>query len=184
MLLREDFIFEWATFAFLVLSSCVFLLYALKFKNNKFYFTAFLLGIFVFLFGALEEVSWFQRVFDYSGAQLIVEHNSQSEFNVHNLVIGGVALNKLIFGKILGIIIALYFLVPAIAKEMTNRGKSLFNGLYVPTPDMFDLIILFTIVGTVYLVLDFKKQGEILEYLLSFQLLVLFFREYLKTSRI
>ncbi|MBH46958.1 MAG: hypothetical protein CME71_02175, partial [Halobacteriovorax sp.] len=111
--MREDFIFEWATFIFLMLCSGVFSLYLLKFKKNKFYYLFFALGMIVFLFGAFEEVSWFQRVFDFKGTNLIIDNNSQSEFNIHNLVIGGIGLNKLIFGKILGVLIGLYYLIPA-----------------------------------------------------------------------
>lgn len=183
VVLREDFIFEWATFAFLLLSGGICFLFSIRLKNHKLYFPLFVVGTLIFLFGAMEEVSWFQRVFDFKGAEIVTRNNSQAEFNLHNLMIGGVSINRVIFGKILGLILGLYYLVPVIAKEFSKTGRSLFEGIYIPTPKLIDLWTFLLTVGIVYLVLNFKKQGEILEYLLSFQLLLLFFREYRKFLR-
>ena len=183
IVLREDYIFEWATFSFLILGSGVSFLFSFSLRKHKLYFPLFIIGAFIFLFGAMEEVSWFQRILDFKGAEIVTRNNSQSEFNLHNLMIGGVSINKVIFGKILGLILGIYYLVPVIAKEFSSTGRSLFEGIYIPTPKLIDLWTFLTTVGIVYLILNFKKQGEILEYLLSFQLLILFIREYRKLLR-
>lgn len=178
VILREDYIFEWATFSFLLVTGFLFFFYSLRFKNHKTYFWLFLGCMMVFLFGAFEEVSWFQRVFNFSGAEIVVKNNSQGEFNVHNLMVGGNSINKMIFGKLLGILIGLFYIVPSFTKELSLSGKLFFKGIYLPTPVMKDFVLFIITVGTVYLYLDFRKQGEILEFLLSFQMLIFFLREY------
>ena len=83
----EDFIFEWMTVIFLTLSSIFLLKIFLSFRKNKlskiikYFFLA--LSIF-FLFWALEEISWGQRIFNFSW-EYISQNNSQNEVNFHNL---------------------------------------------------------------------------------------------------
>lgn len=184
VVLREDYIFEWATFFFLLFTSLTFFLFSYKFRGHKAYLILFSFFSFLFLFGALEEVSYFQRFFMFSGSDVVVSNNSQGEFNIHNLVIGQTSINKLIFGKILGLIIGIYFVVPSVVKELSREGGLFFKGLFFPTPYMRDLILILIITTTVYLFLDFPKQGEILEYLISFQLLCFFTKEFLKQKEL
>lgn len=182
--LREDYIFEWATFIFLILISVIFSMYSYKFRRHKSYLMMFAFCAIVFLFGALEEVSWFQRTLGYSGAEVIVKNNAQGEFNIHNLMIGDKSVNRLIFGKVLGVLIGIYFLIPSLVKEFSDDGRLFLKGVYFPTPYMRDLTLILITISTVYLYLDFPKQGEILEYLLSFQLLTFYMREYLKLNEL
>lgn len=184
VVLREDYIFEWATFAFLLLISLTFIIYAYQFRKYKFYFVVFVSCALVFIFGACEEVSWFQRILDFKGAEFITGNNSQHEFNLHNLKVGSFSVNKMIFGKILGILIGMFYLIPSLVKELSDSGRLFLKGIFFPTPYMKDLILCLIIISTVYLYLNFPKQGEILEYLLSFQMFSFFLREYLSYERI
>ncbi|MCB0349323.1 MAG: hypothetical protein KDD37_10845, partial [Bdellovibrionales bacterium] len=52
-------------------------------------------------FGSMEEISWFQRIADINAGEFFLTHNKQAETNLHNLKVGEVGINKLIFGKIL-----------------------------------------------------------------------------------
>ena len=83
----EDLIVEWLTVIFLVLASTFLLKIFLSVRKNKlskirkYFFLA--LSIF-FLFWALEEISWGQRIFNFSW-EYISKNNSQNEVNFHNL---------------------------------------------------------------------------------------------------
>jgi hypothetical protein len=102
---KEDGFIEWMTF-FLYFSS--FLLMFFVYTSRRIYKAtttrlqdAIVIGIgLVFLFGALEEISWFQRVIDIESGEFFMKHNRQAETNIHNLIVGGVNINRLIFGKI------------------------------------------------------------------------------------
>ena len=50
----------------------------------------------------MEEISWGQRIFGIESPEWFLKHNRQVETNVHNLVIYGVNLNKVVFGTFLG----------------------------------------------------------------------------------
>jgi len=93
----EDSIFEWLTVIFLILASTFLLKIFLnvrkkKISNLKKYF--FLVLSISFLFWALEEISWGQRIFDFSWTY-ISQNNSQNEINFHNLNIIQPSLHKL-----------------------------------------------------------------------------------------
>jgi hypothetical protein len=53
------------------------------------------------LFAAGEEISWGQRVLGFSSPELFVRHNAQHETNLHNMVVAGVKVNKLVFSQLL-----------------------------------------------------------------------------------
>ncbi len=99
---QEDGIVEWLTVLGLLLGSFVcFIRFAklLRKKSTWFLFVTFGLGLFLF-FAAGEEISWGQRIFGISTPEYFKENNAQQETNLHNLVVGGVKLNKLIFSVI------------------------------------------------------------------------------------
>ena len=77
--------------------TCVILLFKYARKRNAWFFFTYLfiaLGSF-FILG--EEISWGQRIFGFETSEYFREHNSQDEENIHNLIIGGEKLNKIIF---------------------------------------------------------------------------------------
>ncbi len=93
----EDSIIEWLTVIFLVLASTFLLKIFFNVRKKKLsklkkYF--FLLLSISFLFWALEEISWGQRIFDFSWTY-ISQNNSQNEINFHNLNIFQPSLHKL-----------------------------------------------------------------------------------------
>ncbi len=77
---KEDGLFEWATFYYLFAASAVFFILFVKSKN-----VFFLLLFLILFFGAGEEISWGQRIFNYETPEIILKKNIQKEFNIHNL---------------------------------------------------------------------------------------------------
>jgi hypothetical protein len=76
----EDGLFENLTALAFFLSAIVFLILAIRTRK-----VIHLLFTLVFLFGAGEEISWGQRIFDFETPESIDAINAQHEFNLHNL---------------------------------------------------------------------------------------------------
>ena len=87
-----------------------------------------------FLFGAGEEISWGQRIFNVESSDFFLENNVQNETNFHNLQVGGVKLNKLIFGQILTVFILIYLIIVPILYRKWGKFKSLINKFAIPIP--------------------------------------------------
>ncbi len=76
----EDKFFEWATAFSLLAAAVMFFLYFLKLRN----FFLILLSIVMFI-GFGEEISWGQRVFNFSTPESIRVINEQKEISLHNI---------------------------------------------------------------------------------------------------
>ena len=81
----------------------------------------------IFFFGFGEEISWGQRIFNIETPNFFIENNLQSETNIHNLMIGDVKLNKLIFTNGLFFIFSFYFLAIPYLYAKSNNVKSVIN---------------------------------------------------------
>jgi hypothetical protein len=84
---REDYIIEWLTVLFFVLTALVAIIFAVvvwRKKRIHYWFLILLAGA-CFLF-ALEEISWGQRFFNLESPEFFIEHSDQQEINVHNVV--------------------------------------------------------------------------------------------------
>jgi hypothetical protein len=60
------------------------------------------------LFVAGEELSWGQHALDFHSPEFFNLNNTQGETNLHNLRLGGVKLNKIIFADLVGIGVFVY----------------------------------------------------------------------------
>lgn len=86
----EDFIIENLTAVFFLISSLAFFIVSkkstyLKSKNNNSaYFMIIAWAVLMFIFFG-EEISWGQRIFNFSTPETLVEINVQQEFNIHNI---------------------------------------------------------------------------------------------------
>lgn len=88
-LVREDHIVEWAS-ALLAFLAGAFFVVAAKGSgraSSKRTVTLVVLGATCILLG-LEEISWFQRVFDIEPPEIMLNRNGQKETNLHNLATG------------------------------------------------------------------------------------------------
>lgn len=162
---REDALIEWLTFDALILSGVISWWRAFKlrsYRNFLFLLVLFCMG-FVFFFGAGEEISWGQRIFNIQSSKYFLENNSQGEMNFHNLVIGGVRINKLFFGLILSICVIFYLLiVPFIYRKFLKFAKFV-DHLGIPIPRYFHIACYVLVAILVQLTVS-PKRGELLEF--------------------
>lgn len=79
--------------------------------RNKLWVALSLIIIVGTFFGFGEEISWGQRIFSVQTGEFFAQHNMQGEINLHNLEVGGVNLNKLIFSTGLVVVFGTYFVL-------------------------------------------------------------------------
>jgi hypothetical protein len=162
---REDGLVEWMTVFFLVLGCGLSIFRIMTLKKSKplsfILFTSILAGL--FLFGAGEEVSWGQRIFGWGSPEFFINHNSQQETNLHNLIIGSFKVNRYLFGTALGIAVALYFLVLPRLYDRFEAVRRWVQFFALPLPQwhhILSYILLFFIVSQN----PSPKRGELLEF--------------------
>ncbi len=105
--IREDGLAEWWTAALLALASGWSAGVAAGQPDARARRTWLVIAA-LMLFGALEEVSWGQRIFGWESPAWFLEHNAQRETNVHNLRFFGLKLNRWVFGKGLTVVLLGY----------------------------------------------------------------------------
>lgn len=131
---QEDGLVEYATAFFLLFSGCL-MLYRLftlyKFKNILWKLGTLAIAI-VFIFGAGEEISWGQRIFNVESSEFFIENNAQGETNLHNLVVGETKINKLIFSQLLTLVLIIYLIVTPILYKKLSAIKKLADTFAVP----------------------------------------------------
>ena len=116
----EDGVIEYSTAILLFCSSVLLIVRFINLKSGKeiFWKMGILISAILFFFAAGEEISWGQRLFNISSGEFFEENNLQKETNLHNLTVGEVNLNKLIFGKLITIFLLFYLLVlPVLYKK-------------------------------------------------------------------
>lgn len=162
---REDGVIEWLTVLALISSSflCFFRAYRLRSKRGILFITITILFGIIFLFGVGEEISWGQRLFGIDTPEFFARHNSQQETNLHNLVLNGVKINKLIFGLFLSIAIVSYFLILPVLYQKFEKISRIVNRFAIPLPRVFHVVCYLILAGLVWLTPS-PKKGELLEF--------------------
>jgi hypothetical protein len=118
---------------------------------------------FIFLFGSLEEISWFQRIADIQASDFFLTHNKQAETNLHNLKVGDVGINKLIFGKLLFLCLLTHNLVLPIwsIKRPKIRQWIESKGFFLPPLTL--VVIYVTLAIVVEILISHRREKEHLE---------------------
>ena len=171
----EDGIVEWTT-TLLLFASSVYLasrIIVLRKTKPKFWMICTLVLSALFFFGAGEEISWGQRIFGMESSEFFEQHNAQKETNLHNLVVDGTKINKLIFGQVLTAILIIYLLiVPYFYKKWTwlNKLIILFG---VPLPRLHHSIA-FIAVTALIMVIPSSKRWEVYELAFAMIFLLIF----------
>ena len=171
-LVKEDGIIEYLTAIFLMSISIFLIKKLLEIEdiisvNN--------LGIIIFsiifFFGFGEEISWGQRIFNIETPTFFAQNNLQSETNIHNLMIGGVKLNKLIFTNGLFLIFSFYFLVFPYLYFKSIKARSFINKFSVLLPRYSQSLIFICSTIVIY-IFDHERISELWECLFAFTMLI------------
>lgn len=162
---REDHFIEWMQFIGLFLGAmlCFYRTWILRHKRSVIFLLAtFVLGA-LFFFGAGEEISWGQRIFGVQSSEFFLKNNAQGETNLHNLVVGGVKINKLVFGLILSIVVGIYFIILPVLYRKFSLAKKWINRLAMPLPTWAHIVSYLLVFGLSELT-GSGKRGELLEF--------------------
>lgn len=157
---------------FLVMIICIYRLVKLRHHRSLTFLgmTGFI--ALVGLFGAGEEISWGQRIFDWETPGYFLEHNKQGETGLHNLVIEindeKISINKVIFGTGLAFAMLVYLFV----MTPLYRRHRLINGPFarfihqfaIPMPRNYQAIGYLIVVACAELLIDSSKRGEMTEF--------------------
>lgn len=168
--------------AIFLLSSSLLLLYRLfKFFKHKdlFWKIGILAMSLVFFFGAGEEISWGQRIFNVESSQYFIENNAQGETNLHNLVVEDTKINKLIFSQLLTVVLVIYLIIAPFLYRKFDWVKNLANKFAVPIVQWHHTISFLT--GTVLLLfISSNRKWEIYELAFSVIFLLIFINPFNK----
>lgn len=175
----EDGIIEWLTFIFLVSSVIVLSFKAYRNWTNK--PRAWKLGITIlailFFFGAGEEISWGQRIFNVESSSFFSENNLQQETNLHNLTIGKISLNKLIFSQVILGILLLYILILPLAYLLYYRLQKIVDDLAIPIMEAHH-VLAFIIASVIILSIPADRKWELYELCFSVIFLLIFYKPF------
>ncbi len=162
----EDGFTEWSTVVFLLIGLYVCVQRVWLLKGQKpflFLFMTSLLALF-FFFGAGEEISWGQRLFDVESSKFFTENNAQGETNLHNLMIGDTKLNKVIFGRGIGILLFLYLAVLIPLYRSKEGVKQFMDKFAVPIAQNYQIVAYIVLLLLVQVIMASSKKGEMLEF--------------------
>lgn len=174
-IVKEDGLAEYLTAFFLLMGAIIFMFKlpkAISEKSGKRIFFS-VMVILMFIFGAGEEISWGQRLFGIETGEYFMENNYQKETNLHNLEIGGVDLNILIFSQLMFIVLIFYFVFLALLAWKFKGIQKLVLDFGVPIPRLHHTIVLLVsnyMVTTISLV----KESELHELALTGVLVLVF----------
>ena len=167
--IREDGWVEYLTTLFLVLGAILLGINAIKAAKNRdgkkiVFFT---LSMLVFIFGAGEEILWGQRLLGIETNEYFLEKNYQGETNLHNLEIGGVDINKLIFSKLLFIGLIGYFILMPLLTYKIKAIRNLLIDFGVPMPRLHHITMLLVTNIGIITIINLKKESELHELALT-----------------
>lgn len=133
----------------------------------------------VFLFGAGEEISWGQRIFGIESSEFFIQNNAQHETNLHNMVVDGTKINKLIFSQLLTLILVIYLLILPVLYRKYEKVKNLVNMFAVPLP-RWKHTIAFLLSTALITLMPSDKKWEVYELAFGVIFLLIFLNAYNK----
>lgn len=162
---KEDGAIENATAAFLLMGSILMIrrLFVIKNRAGLWFIVTTAVVALAFLFVAGEEISWGQRIFNVESSEFFSEYNAQGETNLHNLTVGDVKINKLVFGKILTGLIILYLIVGSMAFRKSTAVKKWMDRMAVPV-SKYHPIIAYVITSFLITIIPASRNSELLEF--------------------
>ncbi len=180
---KEDGFAEYAT-AFLLFCISALLIYRLiKFFSNKktLWKIGVLLMALVFIFGAGEEISWGQRIFNVESSEYFLENNAQGETNLHNMVVDGKKVNKIIFSQLLTAILIIYLIITPILFRKVKWIKNLINTFAVPIPKWHHTFAFLITTTLVLALMPSDRKWELYELAFGVIFLLIYLNPFNKT---
>lgn len=171
---EEDGFIEWLTVLPLIIATIVALGYLIKLSSKRswlFFLSVFLIALFSFFAGG-EEISWGQRIFNIQSSEYFKEHNAQGETNLHNLVVDGKKVNKVIFSQLLSILIGIYLILLPVLYNRNKNVRKFIDWAGVPVPRLYQ-IILGAVVFLLTAICPSGKAPEMLEFGICFTFLLI-----------
>lgn len=174
----EDGFIEWLTVLPLLIIVVAAIRYMIRLSSKRswlFSVTMIFLAALCF-FVAGEEISWGQRIFHIESSSFFKKNNAQAETNLHNLVVDGVKVNKLIFSQLLIMAAVIYLSVFPYLFKNKKWFKNLVNTMGIPIVRPYQIVAL---VATAILVaICDGRNSELLEFAGCFLfLLIIMFPE-------
>ena len=162
--LEEDGIVEWLTVVGLLAGFfvCLYRFINLQKTKNWWFLTAtFVLGILLFI-AAGEEISWGQRILGIKSSEYFLKHNAQGETNIHNLVVNGVKINKLVFSTILIAVLGIYLVIIPLLYKVNGSVRKFMDNSGVPIARLYQ-VISFLVAFAISELLKHDRNSELLE---------------------
>jgi len=177
----EDGFVENGSAIFLFTSSMLLLSRFFKlFKHKDLFWKVGMLALaFVFFFGAGEEISWGQRIFNVESSEYFMENNAQGETNLHNLVVKDTKINKLIFSQLLTAVLVIYLIITPFLYRKFEWVKNLTNKFAVPIVQWHHTIS-FLIATLLLVFISSTRKWEIYELTFSVIFLLIFIKPFNK----
>lgn len=161
----EDGLVENLTAVFLLVAGGMMLYRTFSLRVGKgkwFVITSLFIGILFFFVGG-EEISWGQRIFNVESSEFFRENNAQAETNLHNLVVGDVKINKLIFGKILTACLLIYTILFPLLYKRSELFRKWIDFFYIPIPKIHQSAV-FIISSLIIAMLSASRKWEVMEF--------------------
>jgi hypothetical protein len=162
----EDGFTEWSTVVMLCIGFIVCFRRVFQLRDKRpasFLIMTTLLGLF-FFFGAGEEISWGQRIFGIESSEFFTQNNAQGETNLHNLVVNDTKLNKLIFGRGIGIMLFLYLAVLIPLYHRKAAVQQFVDRFAIPIAQNYQILAYVLLLIFVQVLMASSKKGEMLEF--------------------
>ena len=162
---EEDGPIEWPTEIplFIIFIACIVYLFKYARRKNVWFFIVYLLiglGSF-FVFG--EEISWGQRIFSFKTSTYFQEHNTQDEENIHNLILDGEKVNKIIFTDVLIAGVIIYLIIFPLIYKRNENFKTFIDRAALPLPTLYQTIACILVFILSFLTFN-PKGSELLEF--------------------
>jgi hypothetical protein len=167
----EDSLVEWLTVTGLLAGSFVCLRRAFRVGSSRgmmFLVTAAVLGLMLFV-AAGEEISWGQRLLGIESPDYFKQNNTQQETNFHNLVLGGVRVNRWVFSFGLTAVLSAYLIILPLLYRRKQWAQRFVRFWGVPLARPYQTVAAVLLFVTTQL-LPHEKKAELLECGIAFLL--------------
>lgn len=129
---------------------------------------------FIYAFVAGEEISWGQRIFGWQSDEFFMEHNRQSETNLHNLIVGHTQLANTLFGNWLTIVLLLYLILVPLLYGRLSQVTGLMTALAAPVPRTLHMWMAIAATLAMVVIMGVGRQFELYEFAFSLMSLMIF----------